>query len=416
MAAVNRHGGRWRVAAAAVVSAALASALSPPARAQAGAVPPDAAAAIRAAVQSGDQARRGAAVTSGVAREAVLAVVIGRAGSRAAESAMVGAVVSSIARHPGAASAIVRAAVAASPRHREAIVTRASAAFPGLAAQIVAGTRPAPPPPVVARAVAPARIAPPPPVVARAVAPARTAPPPVVYAPPDSTREWRAALGIGVGVAPEYPGADEYEVVVVPVIDIAWGDLLFLNTVDGLGFNAVRGRQLRLAVALTYDEGRDEDESDSLRGLGDIVDKIEMRGNAEYILFSNWKVRADIRQDIFGEHEGALIGLGLAYLTRPRDTIALALSGGFTWASEDYMQSFFGVDATQSARSGIAAFAAESGVKDVNMGTTLTYFFTRQWFARGLAKLEFLLGDAADSPISGSDTQFSFGVALGYQL
>ncbi len=141
-----------------------------------------------------------------------------------------------------------------------------------------------------------------------------------------------------------------------------------------------------------------------------------MRGNAEYILFSNWKVRADIRQDIFGEHEGALIGLGLAYLTRPRDDLALALRGGITWASDDYMQSFFGVDATQSARSGIAAFAADSGVKDVDLGSTLTYFITRQWFARGIAKLEFLLGDAADSPISESDTQFSFGVALGYQL
>ncbi len=56
--------------------------------------------------------------------------------ARAAEAAIVAAVIGSIARDPGFVSAIVSAAVAETPVHREAIVSRASAAFPGFAVQI----------------------------------------------------------------------------------------------------------------------------------------------------------------------------------------------------------------------------------------------------------------------------------------
>ena len=371
----GRRGGR-SIAVVRGLSLALLLAPAWPAGAQMGALPPEAAAEIRAALES-----------------------------PVAEAALADAVVGSIARDPGAVSAIVGAAVEAAPQFREAIVSRAGTAFPGFAARIAAAAGlPAPRPAAPAAASAPPA-APAAPVSRRS----RTA------VSRDSEREWTVELGIGVGVVPEYPGADEHEAVALPLVEIRWGDLLFLSATEGFGFNFARGRNLRLGVALTYNEGRDEDDNDRLRGLGDVEDTIEFGGFAEYAFLDSFTARAGIRQDIFGEHEGALVDVGLGYRARLGEGLDVALGGGARWASDDYMRSFFGVSSAQSARSRFAAFRADLGFLDVGLGGTLTYDLTARWFARGTAGLAVLLGDAADSPISDSDTQFSAGLALGYR-
>lgn len=66
------------------------------------------------------------------------------AAERAADAALISAVVGAIAANPGAARAIVAAAVAAAPDRREAIVSRASAAYPGFAGQFATPPQPAP--------------------------------------------------------------------------------------------------------------------------------------------------------------------------------------------------------------------------------------------------------------------------------
>ena len=90
-----------------------------PVRAQA--LPPDAALAIDRAVRD---------LNSPIAADS--------AGRRAVEAALMSAVVTSIAAHPGAARVIVAAAVAAAPGYGERIIARASAAYPGFAAQFTA--------------------------------------------------------------------------------------------------------------------------------------------------------------------------------------------------------------------------------------------------------------------------------------
>lgn len=95
------------------------------------ALPPDAAAAIEAALREGERTTVNTAVTSAVVHDADSRRALDDAGRRATEAALTGAVVASIAAHPSAARAIVAAAVAAAPAHRDAIVARASTAFPG---------------------------------------------------------------------------------------------------------------------------------------------------------------------------------------------------------------------------------------------------------------------------------------------
>ncbi len=71
-----------------------------------------------------------------------------------------------------------------------------------------------------------------------------------------------------------------------------------------------------------------------------------------------------------------------------------------TYASDDYMENYFGINASQAARSSLNAFNAESDIKDVGVSAGITYSITERWSVSGLASYKRLLGDAEDSPVT----------------
>ena len=82
-------------------------------------------------------------------------------------------------------------------------------------------------------------------------------------------------------------------------------------------------------------------------------------------------------------------------------------------ASDDYMDTYFGVTAAEAATSGLPAFDPDGGVKGVGVEAEARYALTRHWAIRGKAGYERLLGDAADSPISRAGSRDQFNAALG---
>ena len=55
--------------------------------------------------------------------------------------------------------------------------------------------------------------------------------------------------------------------VVFPFIDIKYKRIFFLNFREGLGMNILHALNFRTGVAFNFYDGRDEDDSDSLKGL-----------------------------------------------------------------------------------------------------------------------------------------------------
>ncbi|HSA82816.1 MAG TPA: MipA/OmpV family protein, partial [Geminicoccaceae bacterium] len=83
---------------------------------------------------------------------------------------------------------------------------------------------------------------------------------------------------------------------------------------------------------------------------------------------------------------------------------------------EDYMSSYFGIDAADAARSGLDQFNADEGFKDVSVGGALTYRYDRLSVSL-LANYARLIGDAADSPVvddAGDENQFFGGALVNY--
>ena len=94
-------------------------------------------------------------------------------------------------------------------------------------------------------------------------------------------------------------------------------------------------------------------------------------------------------------------------LARHRATPQLTFSAGpgITWASDDYMTTFFGVTPEQSTRSGLPVYEAKAGVHALRFGVGAGYRIDRRWSLGGRIGTSRLEGDAAASPITRDRTQ-----------
>lgn len=230
--------------------------------------------------------------------------------------------------------------------------------------------------------------------------------------PEDSERKWALGIGVAGGYAPDYEGSDDYEFGLGPNITASWNSIFYKG--KSLGANLIKGKNFKAGPILSWTSGRDEDDNSKLDGLGDVDSSIEAGGFLSYRM-KPMRFRLEVRQDINSGHEGALVELS-GGTTLPFDKALVFVSLGTTWASDDYMESFFGIDPGQSAASGLKEYSADAGIKDVNIGLTAGYSITSRWRVGGKLEYKRLVGDTADSPIVDDEDQFLVGLTLSYHM
>jgi outer membrane scaffolding protein for murein synthesis (MipA/OmpV family) len=228
-----------------------------------------------------------------------------------------------------------------------------------------------------------------------------------------STRDWALSLGLTIGFAPDYEGSNDYEFNYGPNIEASWKDIIFYKG-KTLGANLIRQKKFKAGLILSLTSGRDEDDNDKLEGLGDVDGSTELGGFMSYRT-KPYRFRAEIKQDVGSGHEGALAEL-TGGITLPFVNPVVFLGLGVTWASDDYMESFFGVDSQQSANSGLKRYQADAGIKDIKVKMTAGYKITTRWRVGGLIEYKRLVGDAASSPIVDDKNQVLAGVSLSYNM
>jgi outer membrane scaffolding protein for murein synthesis (MipA/OmpV family) len=168
-------------------------------------------------------------------------------------------------------------------------------------------------------------------------------------------------------------------------------------------------------VALAYDLGRNQHDDPHLRGLGNIGAAPEAKLFAEYFLLPV-VLSAALHQAI-GGHNGMLGELG-AYIPLPLFDQKLIIFTGptLTLADGEYMRSYFGVSAKQAAATSLRQFSARGGFKSTGWGLTAVYRLDDSWLIESDLAYERLIGDAANSPIVETSSQFTAGVNLAYRF
>jgi outer membrane scaffolding protein for murein synthesis (MipA/OmpV family) len=236
--------------------------------------------------------------------------------------------------------------------------------------------------------------------------------------PKDVTpKDFTLTLGLGAGVAPDYEGSNDYRAVPIPMFEASWKERVFISNTT-LSLAAISTPYLKAGPILTYAFGRSRKDNHALKGLGSVDDSVELGGFIRFTM-DHWQVGAKLAQDVADGHDGAIGQIDVAYSLPLGERFTLTFGNALTWASKNYMQSFFGVSSHQAAKSGLSQFNADAGLKNLDFTVTGTYAFSEHWNLNMIAVYSRLLGDAADSPIvkdKGSPNQFMTGVGLSYSF
>jgi outer membrane scaffolding protein for murein synthesis (MipA/OmpV family) len=220
--------------------------------------------------------------------------------------------------------------------------------------------------------------------------------------------------GAGAFTLPRYPGSSAVEVKAFPVLDAERWNRLFIHTGEGVGVYLWRTPEWRVEISVDADPlHRYEKDAQRLHGLGN-VDQTE---RANFLVghdSSCTQMRLKLSTDLGGQGHGNVADFEMATIRAPLPDLSLRAAVGWTWTNEQYMRTFFGVNARQSALSGLPVFSPDAGVSLVRGVFSARYSLSEHWLVGGLASVGRLLGDAGDSPITQKRTDIGAGVFLAY--
>ncbi|MDR1040282.1 MAG: MipA/OmpV family protein [Deltaproteobacteria bacterium] len=224
------------------------------------------------------------------------------------------------------------------------------------------------------------------------------------------------SIGFGAAYAPEYYGSDKGEVKPLPFLNMRYGPV-FMSSDKGLGIRFdLLGGALEVSPAVNYRWGRDEGDSDYLRGMGDVDP--QLTGGAS-LIYRIEEVSFGIKAfQGLSSDKGLTLDMRLAYLNRMSELFHWGLAAGAGFADADYNRTHFGVSGAQSQRSGYREFNPSAGLKDVSLGGSVDYFLSSNISVDLFARYSRITGDAADSPLveRGSPNQFATGLLLFYHF
>ncbi len=227
---------------------------------------------------------------------------------------------------------------------------------------------------------------------------------------PDGAYDAILTLGGGARFQPEWDGAKSYTLSPFPIVG-----LKFLRS--PFSGEAVQDGALSISPTFRALTKRNFKAGDPLFGLTDVGLAVELGVKVEYT--GPWyRAFVEVRQGV-GGHQGELLDLGVDGILRPDPKWTLAAGPRLSFASADYMQTYFGVSRADSLRSGIAAYDAHGGFRGAGLGGSITWDVDRAWFIRADASWTRLSNTAADSPVvrlDGSRDQFTVGLGAAYKL
>jgi MipA family protein len=236
---------------------------------------------------------------------------------------------------------------------------------------------------------------------------------------PDIFSLKKTIVGLGAGLAPDYEGSDEYTAVPIPQFRYNLENGCYLNLLGpSLRANLIPSRTFGFGPMLRYQPARDSVSDD-------VVDKFEKIDSAldagvfASMIFNNFLFYTAYNADTTDAHGGYLVDVAGGYRLGIESNVQFIVLALGTYASDDYMETYFGVDEENSERSGLPEYYASAGLKDIGLLGALQYRIDSNWAILGIMKYTRLLGDAADSPVvdqCGDANNFMDGIILNYSF
>lgn len=235
-------------------------------------------------------------------------------------------------------------------------------------------------------------------------------------APAHADRPGTNFIGLGVGYVPVYEGSSEHRTLPVPMINYRSGNFFITPRagLPALGLQANLARDWKAGVFVGMSLGRDSNDADRTKGLDDIDFHGAYGAFVEWTP-NRWSLAAAYRQAAHNDYGGTL-ELRATYAAWQQGSHRVSLGASTQWANRDAMQTWYGVTASQAARSreGLSTYSPSSGLKSTDLFVTWAYRINPSWSALTTVGVSTLLGDARDSPLTERRTNMFGNVGMVY--
>jgi outer membrane scaffolding protein for murein synthesis (MipA/OmpV family) len=227
------------------------------------------------------------------------------------------------------------------------------------------------------------------------------------------------SVGAGIMVKPRYAGSSGVKIVPIPMLNASYSlaesqRLYWQGLEAGYAYQATENFEIGLAAGI--DMGRDTQDDDKLYGLAEVDKTLELGPVLTYKWNENWKLQAQTKTDITGNgHNGSVARAKVGYSTMLGRGFILGANAGVTMASADYMESYFDVPAS-AARADRPSYDANAGLHSLNLGANMVYPVAGKWSVLANVGADYLVGDAADSPLVQQNLQPRVLVGLSYRF
>ncbi|WP_432719355.1 MipA/OmpV family protein [Jeongeupia wiesaeckerbachi] len=231
--------------------------------------------------------------------------------------------------------------------------------------------------------------------------------------------------GLGVGVTTECSGCKDTMVGVVPGVRyVTESGRLFewYGPYAQYNFGGLTGFQWGPAVNLKL--GRSDVSDDVINKLHDIDTTLEFGGFVGYEYDSvegaipyRFRVNANMMTNAGQVYDGARFNLGATLWIPMSERFFIGSGIGATWASQSYVNTYYGVTDADAAASGLAPFHADGGNQQILGWIGAVGQISGHWWGGAGVFMQRLMGDAAESPFvqeRGDRNQLTYGAGLGY--
>jgi MipA family protein len=233
--------------------------------------------------------------------------------------------------------------------------------------------------------------------------------------------DWYLTVGAAGFAAPRFEGSSSRVFSGTPIISLgrAGKETRFSSRNDNPSFAFIDTDRFRAGITGKLLFKRDGDTADELEGLKPVKWGVEAGGFAE-VYPTDWlRVRGEVRQGIRA-HKGVVADISADAFVDVTPTVRISAGPRASFASKDYFETYYGVDAGEAVASGLSQYNPDGGgFKSAGVGGAITWKATDKVTTSLFAEYSRLQGKAADSTLvkeRGSRDQFTVGASATYRF
>ncbi len=232
--------------------------------------------------------------------------------------------------------------------------------------------------------------------------------------------DWYVSVGAAGFVGPKFEGAKHNKLQFSPLISLGKQGPAprFASRNDNPAFALLDTGTFRAGIVGKFVPSRDSSDGSELKGLKKVKWGAEAGGFVE-VYPTDWiRARAEVRQGIRA-HNGLVADVAVDAFTDIAPDLRLSGGPRATFATAKYMDAYYGVDAKESAASGLDRDNPGGGLKSVGVGGALTWQATKNLSTSSFVEYTRLKGSAADSSLvreRGDKNQLVIGLSATYRF